>query len=39
MNFPILQEVVRYSREKLNGKDVSFALVSNLSLVTDVVAD
>lgn len=34
MNFPVLQEVVRYSREKLNGKDVSFALVSNLSLVT-----
>ena len=39
MNFPILQEVVRYSREKLNGKDVSFALVSNLSLVTEEVAD
>ena len=39
MNFPVLQEVVRYSREKLNGKDVSFALVSNLSLVTEEVAD
>lgn len=35
MNFKILKEIVEYTQEKKGGHEISFSIVSNLTLLTD----